>query len=342
MDWLGFGAVPSLGDTSPSRGVRSPWASDIGSRIVLGDLYGLNIDIMTRSEAMAIPAVARARHLICGTLARQPLRAYKDGVVVEDQPTWLTRTDSVLGPRMRMLYVLDDLFFYGWALLGVQRGSEGQILDGWRIPPEQWKFDAKGQVLVNDVVASSNSVILIPGMSAGLLAEGGRTIRGARLLEEQWTARVKNPIPSVEIRYTGEEDLTPDEIAQIRQDYITARDDINGTVMVTPRGFEVVPHGDNAVELFVEGRNATAVDVARFANIPMQMLDAAATNESSVTYENQMVSRSSFIDTTLRTWALPVEEALSGDSVTPRGTTIAFDLNALVAPDTGIGPTLED
>lgn len=343
LEWLGYRDVVAPSAYAASRGVVSPWAGPSHlAKLVVDDIFGIDTQAVTRAEAMSIPAVAKARNLICGTLGRQPLRAYRDGATLPDQPTWLYRTDTQVTPRMRTMWVLDDVLFYGWSLLAVQRGAEGQILDAQRVPPARWKFDAVGRVLVDDHEVAHDDVVLIPGPFEGLLTAGARTVRAARKLEEQWTARVKNPVPVVEIRYTGDEDLEEHEMREIRTSYIAARNDPEGTVMVTPRGFEVHPHGDQALELFVNGRNAVTLDIARFCNIPAIMLDASNVNATSVNYSNEAVGRSELRDLTLRFWALTVEERLSADDCTPRGTTIAFDLSDLTVPDVGTGPRLED
>jgi hypothetical protein len=244
-----------------------------------------------------------------------------------------------------MLWTLDDLFFYGWSLWAVTRGYENQILDARRVAPDRWNFDSDYRVTIEEYPGQyppEDEVILFPGIGEGILTEGYRTINAAINLETQWAARVKNPVPITEIRYTGDEDPTTDELKEIRQSYIDARNDDNGVVMVTPRGFETHAHGDQALELFVEGRNAASVDVARYANMPATSADASAVNASSVTYQNVIAGRNELIET-LRSWALPIEERLSQDDCVPRGQFAAFDLSALVTvPDVGTGPTLSD
>jgi hypothetical protein len=328
-----------------SYGIASPWSgtSHLAPAIVWDDIFNLDTRPVGRAEAMSVPAVAKARRLVCETLARYPQRAYQDDVLVSEQPGWTYRTDTAVAPRLRMLWTLDDLFFYGWSLWGVQRGADNSPLDFWRVPKEWWNFDSSGQILVQGEVADASKVVLIPGPFEGMLTAAARTIRGATKLEEQWSARVENPIPLTEIRYTGEEDLSPDEMSDIRDTYIEARSDKNGVVTVTPKGFEVHVHGDQALNLFIEGRNNASLDIARFANIPAAMLDASQVNGSSVDYENVGVGRGDFVNITLRSWALPIEERLSMDDVCPRGTRVAFDLSELVtAPDTGTGPRVED
>jgi hypothetical protein len=300
---------------------------------------------------MSIPAVARGRNLIAPVMARQPLVAYRAGVPVDPQPTWLTAS-RYFPPRLRVLWTLDDLIFSGMALWIVDRGlpdtsRRRQILDAMRVPPGNWTT-TDGQIVVTGPDGESRTLeedeyILFPGPSEGLLTMAARSIRGARRLEERWLERIENPIPVVEIRYTGDEDLEVTEMTDIRERYLAARLDPSGVVMVTPRGFEVHPHGDNATDLFIAGRNAVALDVARFLSLPSTMIDASQVNGSSVDYENNAIGRSAYYDLTLRTWALPFEEALSQDSVVAHGQYVAFDFSTLTTnPDTGVTPVLED
>lgn len=358
MSWLGFdGANTLTAASSPvfapstptaTRGVVSPFAGGNLSKIVIDDLFGLDTQTVSRAEAMSVPAVKKARDLIALTLARQPLKAFKEGVEVPVQPTWLTRTNGAVGPRMRMLWTIDDCLFYGWSLWATERGVDNQLLDALRVPPDRWQFDALGQVEVADEdgsfsLANSDDVILIPGPSEGLLVLAARTVRAFRSLENAWQSRVSVPLPTTEIRYTGDETLTKPEMAEIRDTYIEARRDTNGAVMVTPAGFEVHVHSIEGLDLFDEGRNSATLDIARFTNLPAAMLDASNVNASSVNYANNAVKRNEFHDITLRSWALSIEERLSMDDCVPRGTYMAFDLSALIVmPDPGTGPVLED
>ena len=262
LTWLGFGSsVTRYADALPSRSLATPFSdsSHLSPAVVYSDLFEAADLAVTRNEAMSIPAVARGRNLIAPVLSRQPLVAYRDGVALDPQPTWLS-SSRYFPPRLRCLWTIDDIIFNGMALWIVDRGlpdssGRSQILDALRVPPASWKQE-DGQIVVTGPDQRSRTLdegdyILFPGPSEGLLTMGARTIRGARRLEERWSERIENPIPVVEIRYTGELDLTPEEMTDIRTSYLAARLDPSGVVMVTPRGFEVHPHGDNATELFV-------------------------------------------------------------------------------------------
>jgi hypothetical protein len=351
--WRTVNQVERYAALQPSRALASPFVgeSHLTPAVVLDDIWQAKVQPVTRAEAMSVPAHARSRNLICTMLGRQPLRVYRDGAPIPEQPRWLS-TSKYFPARLRMVWTIDDLAHYGWCLWVLDRGaadSSGRrpILDAYRVDPLRWKVD-QGRIVITTAHGKTMELhdgdyLLIPGYSEGMLTAAADTIRGAKDLEHQWQARVKNPVPVTEIRYTGDEDLDEDEMRDIRTAYITARQDPEGTVMVTPRGFEVHPHGDSALELFVQGRNAVALDVARFWNLRASNADASNVNGSSVNYENLGLGRTDLADVTLRGWALPIEEALSQDDVLPAGQYVQFDLSALViGPDTGTGPVLED
>ena len=355
FSWLHLATqVEKYATLQPARALASPFAgeSHLSPAVVIDDVFGTKVATVTRAEAMSVPAHSRARHLVCDVLARHPLKAYSSGgTPIAEQPRWLGWS-AYYPPRLRMLWTIDDIAHYGWSLWVLDRGAaDGSgrraILDAYRVDPLRWRIE-KGVPLVTTADGQRRELgpdeyLLIPGPGEGMLTAAVDTIRGAKDLERSWQGRVKNPVPVVEIRYTGDDDLEPEEMRDIRATYIKARQDSEGTVMVTPKGFEVHAHGDQALELFVQGRNAVSLDVARFWNMPASMLDASQVNGSSIDYENNDIGRSAYYDLTLRTWALPIEEALSQDDVTPRGTYIAFDLSALTTnPDPGTGPALED
>lgn len=340
-----------------STALVTPFAGEnhLNPALTLDELYEGRIQPVTRSEAMSVPTWAAARSLVCETLARLPIKAYdQTGTLLADQPRWLGWS-RYFPPRLRMLWTIDDVAHYGTSLWALERGAaDGSgrrpILDATRVAWDRWQAETiEGQPVIRMTAADGTSRFLEPdeyllfvGSTDGLLVAAADTIRGAKGLESQWQSRVKNPLPLVEIRYTGDEDLTETEQRDIRKKYIEARQDPEGVVMVTPRGFQVEAKGADDVNMFVQGRNAVSLDIARFWHVKASLLDAAQVNGSSIDYENQGIGRSAFYDLGLRTWALPIEERLSLDDVLPRGTYVAFDLSSLTTTDTGTGPVRED
>ena len=148
---LGYGPRPDA--------LASPWTDVQLAQIVYSDVFGgIAPQPLSRLEAMGIPALAKARNLICSTIAKLPLRVLNaKGVLSDtDQPAWTYRTDSSVSPFLRMLWTLDDMLFHGACLWAVDRGSEGQILNAERVPWEWWTVTAEGAIAIHGEVVQNS------------------------------------------------------------------------------------------------------------------------------------------------------------------------------------------
>jgi hypothetical protein len=327
--------------------VASPWTpSGLTPNIVVADIVGKS-GLLTRAEAMTVPAVAKARHLVCTTLSRYPLVQYKGDERTATQPTWLYRTDGDTPVQMRTMYLLDDLFFYGFGLLALRRGSSssafGPVLDAVRVPPARWEFDEVGRIKVDGEYPDGRNLALVVGPFEGMLVAGYKTITGALALEDEWQKRVKNPTPITELHNVdGTRVLSREEAKETVANYNAARRDPEGTTVYTPQEIDLRVHGDVATDLFVQGRNAVTLDVARMTGLPADALDASQVS-AALTYQTTTESRNVLVDTLTNMWAQPLEARFSMDDLTPRGTRIAFDLtNLLAVPQAATGPATED
>src|SRR5690349_2435498 len=261
-------------------GLESPFphASELSS-VVWADLLGQGVQLpLTRAAAMSIPAVARQRHILCGTTARCPL------VVKQlDQPVdpaswrWAYRTDGALSPYHRMLWTVDDLLFSGWSLWRTTRGYDSgagtpELLAADRVPLERWEVEQQtGFVKVDGEYVDARDVILIPGPHEGIVNFGAGALR--RMLDNLDAAAnaARNPSAYLELHYEGEEPLTPDQILDLRTQWAEARRGEFGGVAYTGRNLTVKEHGTHESHLLVEGRNADAVDSSRMVSSPAAM-----------------------------------------------------------------------
>lgn len=302
--------------------------------VVYSEFFAGEVAEVTRYGALQIPAFKRARDLLTSTIAGTSLHQYRDGEDVT--PDWLTNSTSGVSPYHRMLAIVDDLLFYDWSLLAVQRGTSGQITDALRVPFEQWAVDdLSGRISVQDKQVSAEEVILIPGNgSGGVLQTGAQTIKGYRAMERAWVGRVQNPIPLVELHQTTEDPLTDgtvddeeNEIARLTSDWAAARMSPTGAVGYTPHNIELRVHGDVKHELFVEGRNASVLDIARLFGIPGSLLDGSMAT-ATLTYSTTEGKRSEFDMYTTPLYLDPIEARLSLDDVAPAGEVIRFDRSA--------------
>jgi hypothetical protein len=326
---------------SSDVGIRSPWAGDLTRLIVSSDILSLydetiEANCVTRSQAMSIPGVYRARAILLSLIADKPLQAWTKAGLSARQASFLYRTPGLLGPWQRMARTLDDLIFYPYSLWLTVRGEEvdgrRDILNAVHCPYDSWRINEAGLIELQDAdnqwnVADEDEVILIPGPSEGLIAYASRTLRGSADLESAWVSRAKTPAPLTELHITDDVALDDDEIIATRDDWVAARRASDGAVAVTPSNIEVIDHGQADSSLFIEGRNSSRLDIAAFFNLPGAILDAT-TATASLTYVTQEGTRTSVYDLSLPYWVRPIEARLSQDDIVPTGQSVRFDFSS--------------
>lgn len=340
--WMTPQTAAAPASASSSTGVRSPWAGGTLSRIVLADVFGLDTLPVNRAEAMSVPAIQRARHLLCVDAGRCPLELHDaNGRVEGEAGAWLQSTKLTTSPQHRAVWTVDDLIFYGWSLWLVKRDGE-QITDAARCPIDWWEFDKDGRILVNKQPANSDEIVLIPGYHEGIINSAAHTIRGARQLERIWQARAANPVPAVELHQTTADELDDDEIRDLVDDWRATMQDDGGAVGWTPQSIDVRVHGEGSSDLLIQGRNASAVDGARVVGVPASMVDASNVN-STLTYETLEGRGGEYADHSLPLYLGPIEARLSLDDVCAPGQRVRANTSALIttAPP-ATGTTTED
>jgi hypothetical protein len=328
----------------------SPWAptSHLAS-VVARDVLSIEPRTLDRAAAMRIPAVARARHIIAGTVARIELGAYRADVRLTGpaEPSWIRSTDGAVSPMHRMLMTVDDLMFYGWSLWEVTAraaDSDGGFpLRLARVPMGEWQLeDGTRRVLRYRLVDARvgwqwtimppRDVVLIPGGHEGLLADGQDTLAHAADLQASAHNAARHPSAYLGLKQTSgtplkrrSDDATEVTVDTILADWRQARNNPAGGGVAWLGGVEAVELGSFDAHLLESGRNAAAVDVARHASIPADLIDATVT-ESSLHYSTSRDNDRRFVDYGLGLYMGAISARLSQDDVTPRGQRIAFDL----------------
>lgn len=326
-----LGLTRPAASTAPTpTGIVSPWAdASTLSTITVADILGVNMPAITRETAMTVPAMAQARWLITTALATHPLVAYRKDERLAAQPAWLTRTDMLESPQLRLLWTLDDLIFHGYSLWLADRSPAGQLLRVERVPPAAWRLNEAGAVQLKDgaaftTVTDELSVILFRSPQDPLLRIARRTLLGAIGIEEAWTARVKDPIPHTKLVQKEDIEVGLDEVNAVIDAYIQARFSSHASISYVPYGMDLEEMGKLDPALYIQGRNAVAVDIARFTSLPAQLLNASPV-QSSLTYSTQEGGRDLFTDFSVSGWAMAIENRLSQDDVVPAGQSVKFD-----------------
>ena len=315
---------------------------------------------LDRELAHRVPAVARARHLIAGTIADLPLRLLLGDVVDANPPYWLAGTNGQVAeldpaerqrlgllfpqsPWWRMLWTVDDLLFYGlscWYATAID--VDGRPTSLARIPFGSWDIDAETGAVID---LDSNPidparVRLIPGAHSGLLDFGRDTIVTAGRLEHTVADVAAHPF-RLELHQTTDVTLDPAERAEMVREARAALN-ANDGVLFTNAAVETKEHSLDSGELLIGGRNAAAVDVARHASIPAAMLDAT-TAGASLEYATLEGRNQQWIDYGLVLYMDPIESRLGMDDCVQPGERIAFDTTELTAKTTEpTGPVTED
>lgn len=322
----------SLRSLNPA--IQSPWktAPSTLNSVVWPDLYGADYLPVTRMEAMSIPAVSRARGLICATAASLPGYVYQGSEPVADQPPWLMRSDhmAALPPAIRMVWTLDDLFFYGWSLWSAIRDESGALVAADRVAWDSWDFDTDGTLLVGDQQVRPQDYILIPGMDEGFLVRAATTVRQYRSLLTTADRTAGKPASFVELHQTNDRPMTDAQIEDMVAKWNAVLRKGEGAAY-TNSAIELNVHGGADANLVIEGRNAAAVDVARHAGVPASLLDATGVAEGR-TYENSEGRNQQFLDYGLRPFLAAIQARLGMDDVTEPGQRFVIDTSEYTGP----------
>lgn len=350
---MAFGGIGTLawiqgrqGITTPDPGrldsyrknpisMPSPWQQQSGNltQLAWSDIFGAQLPVITREQAMTIPGVARGRGILLSLIADKPLIQYRASDRIPNQPTWLYRCPGWQGPWQRMARTLDDHIFEGISLWRTTRGAASSglrpILEAWHVPFDDWMIDdATGLILLLDDDAQwqpvdEDEVLLLPAASEGLLAYASRTLMGAVELERSWIKRAASAIPMIDLHETVQSGIDPVEAQEVVDAWAAARASDNGSIAYTPYSIEARALGQYSPDMFIEARNHTKLDIAAFLQLPGALLDAS-TATASLTYVTTETQMSSLDSMTIPYWARPLEDRLSQDDVCPVGNIVRF------------------
>jgi len=290
---------------------------------------------VSRSDAMQVPAVARARNIICGTIGTLGLNAYNDVTYAKvEGRSLLKQPDPALPLAVTMTWIIEDLLFQGQAFMVVLAVSpeDGRPTQARRVDPMRVTFttDTQTDEIINGFyldgyltpVTGVGSLIMFSGIDEGILNRGGRTITTALELEKAVARMAAEPNPTMVIKNTGV-DLPAEQVSSLLASWAAARQKRSTAYLSGP--LDVTTFGYDAQQMELsQSRLNTAAEIARMCNIPAWYLNAES---ASATYSNVSQERRSLVDFSLRPYMSCVEERLSMNDLTPRGQTVRFDLD---------------
>lgn len=300
--------------------------------------FGLSFETgvyVSRTDAMSVPAVARARNIIAGTIGTLPLDAYDKATgAYIDGKTFLEQPDLGCAYVVTMSYTAEDLLFQGvayWQILATWP-EDGRVKNARRVDPSRvtYQTDAQTGLIIDGFYLDGNplpqagvgSLIMFNGIDEGLLARAGRTIRTAIDLEKASQRMANEPAPSMVLKNTGV-DLPENQVTALLNSWKTARQ--NRATAYLGGNLDVTAFGFDAMQMqLVEARRHLSTEIARAVGIPAWYLNAEYASE---TYSNVQQERRTLIDFSLRPILSAIEGRLSMDDITPRNQKVRFDLD---------------
>lgn len=295
---------------------------------------------LSRAQAMQVPAVARARNIIAGTVGILPLAGWDEaGARVPRPRPWIAQPERDLTTAHTLAWTADDLFFGGvafWRVTDVYR-EDGRPMRFERIAPARVSPEVRGTQVVGWRVDGQlaprigvGRLVVFPGLEEGLLNRASRTIRTALLLEEAAANYAREPVPATVLRNTGAAHLSDTKIEELLGKWRTARR-TKASAYLDALELQAVGIDPAGMQL-VEARQHLAVEIARACNLDPYYVGA---NEggASLTYTNVTQERRKLVDFTLRHYLSALEGRLTMDDVTPLGERIRFDLDDFLRGD---------
>ena len=290
----------------------------------------------TREQAMSVPAVARARNIICATIGSLPIESYNHFTKEHLRPQRvIMQPDPRIAGSAIYAWIAEDLLFHGVAygqVLDSYSSTDASRIRAWtRVAPDRvtYNLNANQTEITSYMVdgmhvpaTGLNSLIVFSGLDEGVLNRAGRTIRAAQELEKAAELYAKEPVPTMVLKSNGT-NLAPERITKLLESWKVARNTratafLNADVELTALGFDPQKLQLN------EARQYLATELARAVGIPASFLSAELTSQ---TYSTTVMERKALIDFSLRNIVTPIEQRLSAADFVPNGVEVRFDID---------------
>jgi HK97 family phage portal protein len=295
------------------------------------------VNTATREEAMSVPTVARARNIICSSIASIGLEVIdrSTGMEVEDGTPRVIRTPDPRVPgSATYVWTCEDLLFYGYGywqitelfadtqrIRSVQRVSPARVtIQTNSLATEIEYYMVDGSPVPNYGIGS---LVVFNGNDEGLLNRAGKTIRTGAELERAAAMYAREPIPSMVLKSNGTA-LPADRIAKLLDSWGSARRNRSTAFLNADVTLETVGFDPEKLQLN-QARSYVSTELARAAGIPAYYVDAET--GSSMTYSNATNQRQSLLDFSLIPLMTSISERLSMPDFVPQSQEVKYDLS---------------
>ena len=323
--------------------VATPQSPDVSAQ--LGPVTSLDsltpffggANTATREEFMSIPTAARARNIICSSIASIGLEVIdrSTGMEIEEALPRVIRTPDPRVPgSATYVWTLEDILLYGYGywqitelfadtfrVRSVQRVSPTRVtIQTNSLATEIEYYMVDGSPVPNSGIGS---LVVFNGNDEGVLNRAGRTIRTGAELERAAAMYAREPIPSMVLKSNGTA-LPADRIAKLLDSWATARRNRGTAFLNADVTLETVGFDPEKLQL-AAARSYIATEIARACGIPAYYVDAET--GSSMTYSNATTQRQTLLDFSLIPLMTSITERLSMPDFIPSTQELKYDLS---------------
>lgn len=342
--------TPTVSADPPVRVAAAPPAG--GGDPLSAAIARAYTESVVMTDALSIPSVRKAVHVIAGTISTFALAAWAGTTKLppEDRRTaWLAQPDPDVTLQGMLRRTVSDLIWRDRAFWRVLPGgrfvgsglpAQFRYVTADRITPLQDPDDVdhiQGFLLDGAKIDRSDLVVFDGAGLGGLRQFGWPLLELYQQLMLAAGRYAAAPLPTMELHNTGA-DMSDAEIQALLASWELARQ--THATAYTNAVLETKTFGWSAKETqLVEAREEAALEVARLFGLPAQALDAPVAG-SNLTYANVLEARKDRLEA-LRPWMTVIEAGLSLDDrtgvrsglVLPRGIVARFDVDAYLRDD---------
>jgi len=284
---------------------------------------------VSRKDAMSVCSVARARNLICGTVAGIPLEYYnkRTGEVMA-APRWVNQLAKNQPSFITICWIVDSLLFYGVSYLRV---TERYAEDG-RPAAFEWiansrvtfTTDLEGimitQYYVDAAPIAMNDIVTIQGFDEGVLERAGRTIQSAIDINKAAAIASATPMSSGILKNTGA-DLPPAEVSGLLAAWKRSRNNNSTAYLTSTLEFQSTQFSPKDM-MYNEAIQNLSTEIARAMNVPAYYL--SADQNTTMTYANVTEERKQFFALSIEPYIQAIQTRLSMDDISTAGHEVRF------------------
>jgi hypothetical protein len=320
------GAAPTTGTVSVDSGVLygTPTLAD----------YIAGRQRIARAEALRIPAVKRARDLICASIGQFPLKMY-DPTGAPVSWSLLDQPETGVSRSITITRTVEDMLFdeRGWWQIA-NLGWHGRPVDVNRL--DSATVTVRPKLITSGYGAATvwpetPGLIRIDSPNPGLL-DASPALRACALLERAALSYMDGA-PPIDYFTPADPTIDPfeddDEVKEFLDSWQAVRR-VRGTGYVPGAVKYEVGGWDPEKLQLAAAREFAITEVARLTGVDSEELSVSTTSR---TYANMQDRRRHFVENVLGPYMTAIEGRLSLDDVTPHGYTVAFDTSNFLRLD---------